>query len=62
MPWIRRCDLFQADEEEQQRLQKKFIPKIKPKVRKWTSTKFKKEINKNLKKNQLKIKHDNGQS
>ena len=62
MPEIRRWDLFQADEEEQQRLKKKFIPKIKPKVRKCISTKSKKEINKNLKKNQLKIKHDKGQS
>ena len=42
----RRCDLFQADEEEQQRLKKKFIPKMKPKVIKQTSTKSKKQINK----------------
>ena len=56
-----RCDLFQADEEEQQRLKKKFIPKMKPKVIKQTSTKSKKQINKKTEekpiKNNLPKKH-----
>ena len=52
----RRCDLFQADEEEQQRLKKKFIPKMKPKVIKQTSTKSKKQINKKTEEKPIKNK------